>query len=122
MRLVLCLVILLIASSAFAQNPTTISYGPSADHNTVVNGTAVLTRYDAVVKKAADGTVVTTKDCGKPASAPTLTCALPNGLPGNTSLTVTMVAVGPGGSTAGPASDPFANLASPAAPGKPTVQ
>ena len=114
--------LLCMASLASAQNPTTISYGPSADHSTVVNGTAVLTRYDAVVKKTSDGSTVTTKDCGKPASAPTLTCALPNGLPANTALTVTMVAVGPGGSTAGVASDPFvASLAAPAAPGKPTV-
>lgn len=122
MRTLLALLFLALATPLYAQNPTTISYGPSADHNTVVAGTAVLTSYRADVKKASDSSLVTQKDCGKPALAATLTCALPSGLPANQSLTVTMVAIGPGGSTAGAVSDPFvASLAAPAAPGKPTV-
>jgi len=123
MRFALILTALLaLAAPAAAQNPTTITYPHSTDHGTVVGGVAVLTRYDAVIKKASDSSVVVTKDCGKPADAPTLDCALPAGLPSNTNLTVTMVAVGPGGSSAGPVSDPFvANLTAPAAPGKPTV-
>jgi|SRR4029077_7896516 hypothetical protein len=123
MRYLLTFLLLLLAVPAFAQNPTAVSFTPSADHATVVAGTAILTRYDEVIKKQSDSSVVATKDCGKPALAATLTCALPSGLPQNVSLTATIVAVGPGGSTPSVPSDPFvASVGAPAAPGKPTLQ
>ena len=124
MKPLLVLLFALVTSPAFAQSPTTVTYPSSTDHSTVVGGVALVTRYDAVFKKASDNSTVQTKDCGKPAAAPTLDCALPTNLPVNTSVTVTMVAVGPGGSSAGPASDTFVGnlvINAPAAPGKPIV-
>jgi len=114
---------LLITSSAFAQNPTAVTFTPSGDHNTQVNGAPLVTRYDAVFKKASDGTVVATKDCGKPALAATISCNLPTGLPSNTSLTATINTIWSGGAVPSVASDPFvASVTAPAAAGKPTVQ
>jgi hypothetical protein len=113
------IVVLFCAVTVWAAGPTSVTFAPSADHSTVVNGTAVLTSYRVDVF---GGASTLSKDCGKPALAATLTCPLPSGLPNNVALTAKVVAVGPGGESAGPASDPFGNVAAPAAPGKPTVQ
>lgn len=110
---------LLIAVAVDAAGPTTVTFTPSADHSAIVAGTAVLTSYRVDVF---GGPTVLSKDCGKPALAATLTCQLPANLPTNVALTAKVVAVGPGGESAGPASDPFGVVAAPAAPGKPTVQ
>ncbi len=113
------IVVLFLAVTVWAAGPTTVTFAPSADHNTVVGGVAVLTSYRVDVF---GGATTLSRDCGKPTLAATLTCQLPANLPNNVSLTAKVVAVGPGGESAGPASDPFANVAAPAAPGKPTVQ
>ena len=111
---------LLLAVTAWAAGPTNVTFAPSADHAAVVNGVAVLTSYRVDVF---GGATTVSKDCGKPTVVGgNVTCPLPNGLPNNVALTAKAVAVGPGGESAGPASDPFANMAAPAAPGKPTVQ
>ena len=119
-RVLLGLIVMLcLAVTVWAAGPTTVTFTPSADHAAVVNGNAVLTSYRVDVF---GGPSVLSKDCGKPTLAATLTCPLPAALPNNVTLTAKVVAVGPGGESAGPASDPFANTAAPAAPGKPTVQ
>jgi len=123
MRYVLCLIVWLLAAPVFAQNPTAVTFVPSTDHNTQVNGAPLIIRYDAVFKKASDGSVVSTKDCGKPALAATISCNLPTGLPGNTNLTATINTIWSGGAVPSVPSDPFvASVIAPAATGKPTVQ
>jgi len=113
-------VALLLAVTLGAAGPTTVTFPASPDHTTVVNGVTVLASYRVDVF---GGASTLSKDCGKPTVvAGNVTCPLPTGLPNNVALTVKAVAVGPGGESAGPASDPFANMAAPAAPGKPTVQ
>lgn len=104
------------AVAASAQNPSAVTFGPSADHNLVSGGITVLTRYNALFKRVSDGVLVTTKDCGKPALASTLTCTLPSNLPPNTTLTVTMQASGPGGNTLGPVSNQFIIVINPPGP------
>jgi hypothetical protein len=112
--------VLFLAVTAWAAGPTTVTFPASPDHNTVVNGVTVLTSYRVDVF---GGASTLSKDCGKPTVVGgNVTCPLPTGLPNNVALTAKAVAVGPGGESAGPASDPFANVAAPAAPGKPTVQ
>jgi hypothetical protein len=102
-----------------------VTFIASPDHNTIVNGTAVLSSYRIDVYNGA--TVASSKDCGKPVPAvvggtPNVVTCTGVTVPNNVSLTVKAVAVGPGGETAGAASDPFGNVAAPGAPGKPTVQ
>jgi len=121
--LIACLLVLGLSSIASAQNPTAVAFTPSPDHNTQVNGAPLVIRYDAVFKKVSDGSTVTTKDCGKPALAATVTCTLPTGLPGNTNLTATINTIWSGGAVPSVPSDPFvASVIAPAAAGKPTVQ
>ncbi len=111
---------MLLAVTAWAAGPTTVTFSASPDHATVVNGVTLLTSYRVDVF---GGASTLSKDCGKPTVVGgNVTCPLPTGLPNNVALTAKAVAVGPGGESAGPASDPFANMAAPAAPGKPTVQ
>ena len=47
-------------------------------------------------------------NCGKPANG---NCTIPLSVPGTVLYTATATAVGPGGSSAGPASDPFTKTA-----------
>lgn len=109
--------------SPAAGDPTAVSFVPSTDHNTQVNGAPLVIRYDAVFKKVSDGTVVSTKDCGKPALAATVSCTLPTGLPSNINLTATINTIWSGGAVPSIPSDPFvASVTAPAAAGKPTVQ
>lgn len=108
-------------------NPTTVDF-TSTDHNVVVDGQAVVTRYDLTVYTVANqATAVKTVDIGKPTSATTavsytgLRTAM-TGLP-NGQYVVKLAAVGPGGaSAASAASDPFNQLGPPATTSKPVVR
>jgi hypothetical protein len=106
-------------------NPTTVEF-TSADHNAVVDGTAVVTRYDVQVLNGAQA-IVKTIDAGKPTSTTTTVtyAQLATGLAGlpSASYTVRIVAVGPGGASApSVASDPFRRLTPPATTNKPVVK
>lgn len=67
-------------------NPTALTFGASPDHDTVVEGQAVLTGYKVDVVVVAGGSVTTTFDLGKPSlnaqnvvDTPAAFSTLPNG-------------------------------------------
>lgn len=123
--LLLTLVCLAVALSAFAQATSTLTFTASPDHATIAQGVPVVASYELVV----------TPQGGQPAAPLSLAKPAPNAqnaislnvttylnsLPAGT-YTASVRAVGPGGSGVSPMSDPFA-LVVPAAtaPGKPAV-
>ena len=119
------IIALLLGVAVGAASTVTVTFIASPDHNAVVNGTTVLTSYRVDVYSGT--TVTATKDCAKPTPATVggvanvVTCPGVS-VPSNVSLTAKVVAIGPGGESTSVASDPFASVAAPAAPGKPTVQ
>jgi hypothetical protein len=80
----------------------------SPDNSTIINGQAVVLNYTVAYRRVSDGVVTDTVNCGKPANG---NCTIPLSVPGTVLYTATATAVGPGGSSAGPASDPFTKVA-----------
>lgn len=110
-------------TSTFVINPTVLSFVASTEHSTTVGGTAVLTNYEA--RYFDGGTSVLVSNLGKPTPGTGNVIAVPvtsAGLPKNKALTVTVAAIGPGGTGVSAPSDPFAYLAAPGAAGKPQLQ
>ncbi len=123
------IVVMFLGVAVGAASTVTVTFIASPDHNAtvLVNGSPVpvLTSYRVDIYSGT--TVTTTKDCAKPTPATVggvanvVTCTGVS-VPSNVSLTAKVVAIGPGGESTSVASDPFASVAAPAAPGKPTVQ
>jgi hypothetical protein len=133
LRALLSVALLAVATSAFAQNPTTVTVPASSDHNTVIGASQVLTGYNVfIVKKTAPTVRLDTKSIGKPAPDAAnagFLVAVP--IPAsfltqkNVELQVGYEAFGPGGTSPSPVlSDPFAFLGAPtvSATAKPSVQ
>lgn len=95
--------VLPVAPQAFT-NPTVIEFAPSADHNTIENGTTILTGYRIGVFTAAGVTPITTRDIGKPTPVSNLITysqldTLWSTVPGGTHV-IRVASVGPGGVSA----------------------
>lgn len=113
------------AEQTVPQNPDTVEF-TSTDHNAVVDGVAVVTRYDVEIYGAdGAGTALKVVDIGKPTTASTTVtyAQLKPILAGmNGRFTLKVNAVGSGGASRSAASDPFRQVGPPALPSKPTVR
>jgi hypothetical protein len=121
--LILLLFALLIAAPAAAQtvvNPTRAEFTASADHTTVVNGTAVLTGYQLdTMTGTATGALAFTVSLGKPTPGAgnkisvvvSQLATLATG-----TYVATVSAVGPGGAGKSAPSAPFVRIGPAAAP------
>lgn len=125
-KLLLAALLLTIPVCVNAQtlnNPTTATFTASADQNTVENGVAILTSYEVRLYSQDGATKINTLNIGKPTPDATNTITFSQlknvyvSAPAGT-YTVKVAAVGPGGSSETPASDPF--TVSPRAPSAPT--
>ena len=108
---------LFLALPAVAQtvvNPSTAEFDPSPDHNAVVNGAPVVSRYELEISQSGQSTVLRTADLGKPVPAAdgkirvNFITLLSSPLASGVVYTAEVVAVGPGGRSASlPAVDLF---------------
>lgn len=86
------------AQPAAVVNPTIVRFGPSPDHEVVLNGQSVLTGYKVDVVVVAGGAVIQTFDIGKPSpvsgviDASPAFSSIPNGI-----YVVDVYPYGPGG-------------------------
>lgn len=122
----LCLLLLLVALSARAQNPPSVSFTASSDHNVLVGTTPVLDGYQLdVMKETASGALAFTRTLGKPTpdASNQIVVPVPEFLTqGNGLYVATVSATGPGGTARSVPADPFAWVSQPPAlPGKPSV-
>jgi hypothetical protein len=119
----------LIALPATAQtpaviNPNTVSFTPSADHDALLEGVPMVTRYDLQISLEVSGTVLTTTDIGKPTPVNNL-ISITNPiwfapLTPRTRYVAHVIAVGPTGAGVSDPSGPFLNADHPGKPGVPT--
>ena len=127
-RALLVLLVVGCTSTARAQvvNPTRATFTASADHTATVGAVAVLDHYQLdVMVGTPTGALAFTFGLGKPTPAADNSITIP--VPPLATLAsglyvATVSAVGPGGTGRSVPSDPFARVASAAAPGKPTIQ
>lgn len=126
-RLLIVLALLVLpCASAEAQvtlNPTRVEFSASPDHSATFGGSAIVTSYRLVYKDGA--TTVHTQDAGKPTpAAGVVSVTIPAQVSAikNTELTVTVETVGPGGTVASAASDPFGQVGPPRVAGKPSAK
>lgn len=111
-----------LLSAQVTMNPTKVEFAPSADHNASFAGTPLVTKYELVIAKQSDLSVVSTTDLGKPTPVAGIISAPLPSLPNNVVLVATVRTVGPGGATPTPASNFFGVVGPPAAPGTPVVK
>lgn len=98
-----------------------ITLALSPDNDALIEGVPVVSSYAAVYYRLSDGTMAAQQNCGKPQNG---NCTIPLTLDNTTVYYVIATVFGPGGSAAGPASNPFTKqvpATAPAATGKPTV-
>ena len=87
------------------QNPSTVEFDPSPDHNVTTNGTPLVDRYEMDIFVSGTGQPVRTLSMGKPAPAGdgririNFAALLTQPLPLGTIYTASVSAVGPGGRT-----------------------
>jgi hypothetical protein len=105
---------------------STIQFAASSDHNTQFAGAPVLTSYKLVYcLKADQAQCPLTLDLGKPVpdANNTITAGTVFGtIAPNTEYVAKVIAVGPGGETPTPFTDPFGVPGPPAVPGNPVVK
>lgn len=135
MRRLLIIALLLMASAAHAQEPRTLLFTASPDHNAVLANQPVVTGYEArVLIGTATGALAFTQALGKPTPA----APVPPATVGDISIDLSQFAVfnsltrgvyvaivnavGPGGTTPSLPSDPFPRFGTPAQAGKPRIQ
>lgn len=118
------------ATSVFAQVPVTgqsgVAFTASVDHAAVVSGVPIIDHYDLnVVAQNPVGALGFTFGLAKPTPDPTNTITVKPianfGALVNGTYTAFVAAVGPGGSSNSPSSDPFVRVSAPGAPGKPAL-
>jgi hypothetical protein len=119
-RVFFVLFLLLVPSTVFAQlviNPTKAQFTPSADHNTVENGVALVSNYELRIFQSGSTVVFKTVNLDKPAPDATNTitvsitstiASLPLG-----DYFATVAAKGPGGEAVSDPSNPFQVAARP---------
>ena len=123
-KLVFTVLMILVASSAIAQTPPTVTFAASADHNTVVGTTPVVASYAVDVwLTTASGPALFTVPLGKPSPVNgNITAPVPQFLGRANGVYIGQAAAtGPGGTSRSQFSDPFPLITgAPAAPGKPS--
>ncbi len=115
-----------VSAQTFVVNPNTIEWASSADHNLVVGGTAVVTRYELLFFLPGAPAPFTRTDLGKPTPNGTGTIALTRAdvflpLPVG-EFTAKLATIGPGGETLSVTSDSFGKIAAPAASSAPVFR
>lgn len=88
-----------IASAQTVLNPTKVEFAPSADHDIVIGGTAIVERYEVRHFIVGASSPVQVENLGKPAPANGIITASITALPFSTSLqyVARVVAIGPTG-------------------------
>lgn len=133
--LMIAALLALLAAPAGAQDVRTLVFTASTDHNATLNGTPILSSYQAdVLVGTPTGALAFTQGLGKPTPATPVPPATAGDIsidmsqfPSFVSLArgayvVVVSAVGPGGTSRSLPSDPFLRFGTPVQPGKPRIQ
>jgi hypothetical protein len=114
-----------VAQSQTVVNPRSYEFVPSADHDAVIDGQAVVVRYEMRYLQIG-GVAVGVVDLGKPSPVDGKITGVLNVSMVPTSPSARYVAyvaaIGPTGEGISAASNPFAQVGPPANPGPPTVK
>jgi len=88
------------------QSFVTITLSP--DDQALFNGQPIISQYNMAYTRVSDNVITATVNCGKPQNG---NCPVPLSITGTVLYTATATAIGPGGTSAGPASVPFSKVA-----------